>query len=230
MIYDFQSRQPSVLLQSAWSRLPTKPQGTRGSSPIRANDVAKTPISYRLRGAVEPSMANGAISADARRLQENLRKYHERVEGADNEWSHVYKKKLQGFKNVAIQPNLKNLPPGFHVLKPGQKLPAGAKIVYPIMIQPTGGRNPSFKSISSPRSATLLRANTNMLDEAPEEAAASSGEGEEAEEVEEAPRSPPPVVMTAQEKIDLANQQHQEARMERRVAGEYRTQVLHSES
>jgi hypothetical protein len=171
---------------------------------------------------------------------------------------HIGQQVARRISAAQLRKEEKALPPGFHILKPGQKLPKGARIVRsppfaagyhvlkPGMILPKGAKMVLHPpQLASERTATSRRSNlrrmnvphvggSNHMLDAEEEGGEEGGGGCECEEgaeececAEAAPRVANVTVVepTADERMQIAFENHRASRIERIKARELKKQV-----
>lgn len=241
---------PRTSTGEGWGRLPEhhKPRVRHAVSSKGRHHAAldhQLPAVYHL--PAQPSKHTVVTKADrlaAERLARNLHTYHKQAMASPR--GRAGQQVAKRLSAARLQLDEKNLPPGFHILRPGQKLPKGAKIVrapdlasgYHVL-RP-GMKLPKGASIVShpPQLAGLQRRarmniphvgpRNHMLDEEEgEEGGADDCECEEGDEececAEPEPR-PPPIVNvtepTPNERIAIAYENHRASRIERIKARE----------
>lgn len=237
---------------AGWGRLPEhhKPRVRHRVAASAKHHVSldhQLPAVYHL--PPQPGGHQTVTKADrlaAEKLARNLHAYHKQVMAAPRGRAGQFvAKRLSAAK---LRKEEKSLPPGFHILRPGQKLPRGAKVVKPEalasgyhVLRP-GMKLPKGAKIVSPSSRLAAghgfqnRARMNiprvgpgnhMLDEEEGEEGAEGCECDEGDEececAEPEPRPPPQVNVTeptANERIAIADENHRASRIERIKARE----------
>jgi len=232
-----------------WGRLPAhhKPHIRR---PVAASAKHHASLDYELPSVYhlppQPGGHQMVTKADrlaAEKLARNLHAYHKQAMAAPRGHAgQVVAKRLLAAK---LRKEEMRLPPGFHILRPGQKLPKGAKVVKPEAL--ASGYHVLRPGMKLPKGAKIVhptqrlaavhgfqnRARMNiprvgsrnhMLDEEGDEEGCECEEGdEECECAAPEPRVPPPANVTeptANERIAIAYDNHRASRIERIKARE----------
>ena len=236
---------------AGWGRLPEhhRPRVRRA---VAAKARQHTSLDHQLPAVYHlPSRSTkGAAVTQAERLAaeklaRNLHAYHKHAIASPRARAgQQVANRLSAFR---LRKEEKDLPPGFHILRPGQKLPKGAKIVQapklargyhvlrPGMKLPKGAAIVSHPpQLARRQIAQRARMNVphagpgnHMLDEEEGEGGEEGCECEEGDEececAEPEPRPPPPVNITeptANERIQIAYENHRASRIERIKARE----------
>jgi hypothetical protein len=225
---EHQTPQAHELNENGWGRLPQrhKPRVRQKLPAVRKHHTVlehELPSVYHLP-ARAPSQEPEANRLAAETLAHSLRNYHAQASNIKRRIS------MSRLKEGDAR-----LPPGYHILRPGQKLPKGARIVKtlplpegyhvlkPGMTLPEGAQlvlhPPRLAARYGSMNVPLVSTRNHMLDED------EVGEGEEGGE--EAPRVAEPTVVepTADERMAIAIASNQGSRVERRKARELKDQV-----
>jgi len=248
----------SAKASDGWGRLPEQHKA-RIRHLVPAKKKHHTTLQHELPAVYhlpsQPGVYSKVSEADrhaAEKLARNLHSYHSQAMGSKK--GHLAQR-VERRKSVAhLRKEEKSLPAGFHILKPGQKLPKGARIVKAALIagyhvlKPAGMKLPQITQIVAhpPQLATrrgaMRRSRMNvprvgmanhMLDEEAAEGVEDEGscDCEEGDEDCECPEEMPRVVNitvvepTADERMQIAFATHRASRVERIKARELKNQV-----
>jgi len=256
----------SASSSDGWGRLPEQHK-PRIKHKIQAKPKHHTTLDHQLPAVYhlpsQPGVHAVVPKADrlaAEKLARNLHQFHKEAMALPR--GRMGQQVARRVSAAQLRKEEKALPPGFHILKPGQKLPKGARIVRspplaagyhvlkPGMTLPKGAKMVMHPpQLATERTATSRRRNlrrmnvphvgaSNHMLDAEEEGGEEEGgdceceEGdEECECAEEVPRVANVTVVepTADERMQIAFENHRASRIERIKARELKKQAATTE-